>query len=148
MKKYINTFYNKNENFYNLLYQKTFDLTVEWGDSWNELINARIKKLHPAIPDEEIKRLRRESENILKHSEGLFEKERLGKISRSEFIEGIKKNYPRLSQQNIDKLVNEKLTKQRGAQKGRNVNGNIFGIISFYQKTRSTINMIRPWKTK
>lgn len=133
MEAYTNSFENNNEDFNNLLYQKSFELTVEWGECWSKHINERIKKINPSMPDEEIGKLRKESENILNYSNNLFGKEKEGRISRPQLIDEIKRSYPRLSQRNIDKLI---ISQKNGRPGGRQVvsKGNIPNPLSAYYK--------------
>lgn len=84
------------------IYQKIFELTLEWGDQWEDRVKDRIKKLHPEITSEEIKKISDECGEIRKQSVELKKQKR--EISHKEFKQNLQARYPLLSDQNMRQL--------------------------------------------
>lgn len=108
------------------VYQKVFELTLNWGDQWGERVKDRIAQLYPGISREEIEKITTECREIHKHSLELRKQHPKSKISTKEFKSKIQSQYPHLNDQNTRKLfyyshpkieLKKKNEKQSGASK-------------------------------
>lgn len=124
-----------NENDSNAhLYQKTLELTMDWGEQWKDRIKDRIKQLHPNISNDELDKIAHDCQEIRKFGHNVVQKQHSkGKVSDKDFRDKIKTHYPQLSPQNIERLFKEASDKVGvgGKQSPKNVKN---AFINFFKK--------------
>lgn len=96
---------------YDQVYQKVFDLRIEWGDHWEHIVTERIKKIYPGISEKEIEELDNECKQIQRFGNELLDTQGKSAISKEEFTRDLIVRYPSLSLQNAEKLFSKKRSK-------------------------------------
>lgn len=140
MERYFEFTQRSSQWFSNYIYQKIFDLSVEWGDHWGNMVNERIKRLYPELSDRAIESLNYECKEIQQYRIRLSTN---GQISKNELIERIHTRYPRLSQENIEKLINAKIKEINYKNYNNNVS-NSSHVLSYLRPTVAFIKKILP----